>query len=67
MLCLCIKNKDTNNKQLIKDLVTIAMNLGKLGYPYKKYHSNQNAIEWYLNGPRGYYGQGYLNGIWMFF
>ena len=22
---------------------------------------------WYLNGPRGYYGQGYLNSIWMVF
>ena len=36
-----------------------------------KYHSNTIGIwmvfEWYMNGPRGYYGQGYLNGVWMFF
>ena len=32
-----------------------------------KYHSNTIQIplvfEWYLNGPTGYYGRGYLNGI----
>ena len=29
-----------------------------------KYHSYTiYTIEWYLNGPRRYYGQGYLNGI----
>ena len=34
------------------------------GGPFQKIHSNHsNAIEWYLNGPRRYYSQGYLNGI----